>query len=309
MRHGIRKIGTGIEITKSAVNGVTVGMGPEGVRLLKRKRVPLPDDVLRFSYRNGNILKKDLFIQAVREAIDGEKSRDITIGMGLPNEIVKMSIQEFQELPQEKSEIERMIIWAMERSFHFPEKTTKVSWHPLGTRENGVKKMFVTACDFAVIREYEEVLKENRIFAQVICPSGIAQYNFYAEKVPVEGVVAFLGLFETCFGFFVFIDGELSFYQGIRKGLSNRRYLDDIDMCFDFYTGKNPDQEVERLYIGGLIDPREKTRELFASFGNMEVTVMDEFSLIGKERALGMNKREDLAAYAPSIGAARMVIK
>lgn len=309
MRHGIRKIGKGIEITKSFVNAVTVGLSPEGLRLLKRKRVPLSDDVIRFSYRNENILKKELFIQAVREALDGEKECEVTIGVGLPNEIIKMSLQEFQELPKEASEIERMVAWTIERTFYFPAKSTKVSWHSVGKRKNGAEKMFVTACDFSVIREYEQVLKENHIYPKMMSPSGIAQFNFYCEKIPDQGVVAYLGLFETCFGFYVFNDGELSFYQGIRKGFSSRNYLDDIDMCFDFYMGKNPDQDVERLYIGGLVENREEMREVFTAFGNMEVTVLDEFSLIGKERALGMSRREELAGYAAAIGAARSVIK
>lgn len=290
------------------MTAVRIGFSPEGWRLFQCKSIELPDDVIRFSYRNQNIIKKDLFIDAVKQALEIEDGREILTGVGLPNEIIKMSIQEFPELPKARPEIERMVAWTIERSLHFPAHSTKVSYHPVGWK-NGVERMLVTAGISSVIREYELVLRENHICPEVIRPVGITQFNFYAEKIPDQGVVAYLGLFENYFTFFVFIEGQLSFYQGIKKGHSSKHYLDDIDMCFEFYANQNPDQEIERLYIGGCQENREKMQDVFASFGNMDVTVLDEFSLIGKEKAVGMDKREALAYYAAAIGAAQSLLK
>ncbi len=149
-----------------------------------------------------------------------------------------------------------------------------------------------------------------KVDSEIIRPSGITQFNFYSEQIPDKGVVAYLGLFENYFSFFVFKDAKLSFYQGIKKGFASEHYLDDIDMCFEFYINENPDDEIERLYIGGYVGNRKDIQDIFIAFGNMDVNILDEALIVRKGKDLILSGIEgELAVFASAIGAAQGLVQ
>ena len=307
MKRGFKKVYTGIDIGQTMITFAQVRWEGDGWHLISLGKKELPEDVLRFSYKNNNILQKDRLADTLREVLGLDHNRGLSVGVALPNEIVKVAIQSFTELPESEADIERMVSWTIEKNLHFQAKSTKVSYSRIGWK-NGVERMLVCAGTFSVIREYELLMKAVNIRPRIIHSQGIAQFNFYSGKLPDRGVVAYLGLFERFFTLFVFIEGKLAFYQGIRKGFSDKHYLDDIDMCFEFYLNENPDNEIERLFIGGCVENRKSMQGVFSALGNMDVRVMNELSAIGVGNRSGIGEIDDLALYAPAIGAAQSLL-
>lgn len=307
MRRGIKKTYTGLEITKTRVQSVRVGYGSSGWSLLRAKSINFPEEVIKFSYRNKNIVNRDLFLDVVKEALSFGGKEISTVGVALPNEIVKISIQEFGELPDLESEIERMVSWTIEKKLNYPTGSTRSSFHRIGWSD-GLEKLLVTTGTIGVIREYELILKELGLNSDIVKPSGISQFNFYAPKIPDKGLVAFLGLFENFFTFYVFKKGRLVFYQGTKKGFGSEHYFDEIDMCFEYYSSVNPDDEIEKLYIGGYSGERETADSLFGPFGNMDIAVLDESLIVGKGKNLELSAEESMASFVPAIGAAQSLL-
>ena len=307
MKRGFKKVYTGIDIGRTMITSAQVEWGGDGWHLISLGKKELPEEVLHFSYKNSNILQKDALAGTLCDVLSMNRNRGMTVGVALPNEIVKVAIQSFAELPETEADIERMISWTIEKNLHFQAKSTKVSYYRIGWK-NGVERMLVCAGTFSVIREYELLMKAVNIHPRIIHPQGIAQFNFYSNQLPDRGVVAYLGLFERFFAVFVFIEGKLAFYQGIRKGFSDKHYLDDIDMCFEFYLNENPDNEIERLFIGGCLENRKNMQGVFSGLGNMDVRVMNELSTIGIGNRSGLGGNDDLALYAPAIGAAQSLL-
>ena len=307
MKRGFKKVYTGIDIGRTMITSAQVGWGGDGWYLISLGKKDLPEEVIRFSYKNDNILQKDALADALGELLHMDENPGLTVGVALPNEIVKVAIQSFAELPQSGADIERMVAWTIEKNLHFQAQSTKVSYDRIGWK-NGVERMLVCAGTFSVIREYELLMKAINIRPRIINPQGIAQFNFYSNQLPDKGVVAYLGLFEGFFTLFVFIEGNLAFYQGIRKGFSDTHYLDDIDMCFEFYLNENPDNEIQRLFIGGCLENKKDMQGAFSALGNMDVRVMNELASIRRGSAIGSGKMDDLAVYASAIGAAQSLL-
>jgi len=305
MRRGFKKTYTGLEITRTCVNTVKVGYGSAGWNLIRTKSIKFPEEIIKFSYRNNNIIKPDLLSEIVRDAVDFHGRDKMAVGLALPNEIIKVSIQEFGELPELESEIERMVSWTIERTFHFPANTTRSSYHRIGWSE-GFEKLLVSAGSIDVIREYESILKKSGLNPEVVKPSGVSQFNFYSQKLSDKGVISFIGLFEKFFTFYVFKNSKLIFYQGIKKGAGSEHYLDEMSMCFEYYQSQNPDDEIEKLYIGGYTGQREDAESIFSAFGYMDIIVIDETRIIGKGKDLDFSGKDgEITPFASAIGAAQ----
>ena len=117
---------------------------------------------------------------------------------------MKILIQKFEELPNSRAETRKMIEWWARKSLRFPVEHAKISYNVIGKDPSGATSLLITVAIRDVIKEYELYLKELKIDAEIISPAGICQFNFYREKLSPTGTIAYLGLFENFFSFFIF---------------------------------------------------------------------------------------------------------
>ena len=218
MLRRFQRILTGMEITSEGVKLVRVMREKRGWKLLGCISVPFPDDTLKLSYKNQNVNDPQAFTRVIREVVRKAEIRGGRVGLSIPSEVVKVSIQQYAELPRSVEEIERMIAWWSRKSLPFPVEGSQISYHPLNQHGRGEKRLLVAIGFKEVIREYEMDLREVRIYPEVIRPSCLNQFNFYQERIPPSGVVGFLGLLENFFTLFVFNGADLVFYHGVRRG-------------------------------------------------------------------------------------------
>lgn len=300
------RIQTGIEISEAGITIAQVEKEKSGWRLLYGGTVPFPEEVINLSYKEKNIVSEALFRETIRKAFAEIRERISCIGVSIPNEIVKISIQKFEELPRSKSEIERMIAWEMEKTLHFPLESTKISYHMIDSQGEKDRHLLVTAGILDVINDYENNLINAKLLPIVIRPAGINQYNFFRTMLPEKGVIAFLGLYEKFFTFFVFENGELVFYHGVKKGFSDLHFFQDVDMTMKHYFNISPDREIEKLYIGSQVAFHQELKDVFQTLSNMDVSIIEESRLIKTD----MNPddpemRTRLSSFSSAIGAAQ----
>jgi len=308
-KHPFQKVLTGIEVSGSGVSVAQVVREKTGWQLVSGKHVPFPGEVLTLSYQKENIIDPDLFADTVRKAVAGCSRRISRIGLSLPNEIVKVSINTFDELPQSAKEVERMLAWSMEKSLRFAGAGTKVAYHDIGGGRNHEKVLLVSAVYREVVREYEKKLKSMHLQPAVIQPSGINQLNFYLPKLPQHGTNAFLGLYEDYFTFFVFEDARLSFYHGVKKGFSDLHFFQDVDMTMQHYMSVSPEKEIEAVFVGSQVAFHRELEEVFRNLTDMEIEIIDETSLLetGVDRN-DQQRRAWLSSIGSAIGAAQSLV-
>ncbi|RLB38303.1 MAG: hypothetical protein DRH12_13100 [Deltaproteobacteria bacterium] len=305
-----QRILTGMEITPESVKLVRVLREKRGWKLLGCISVPFPDETLKLSYKNQNVNDPQAFNRAIREVIRRAEMKGGPVGLSIPSEVVKVSIQHYAELPGSREETERMIGWWSRKSLPFPVEGSRISYHVLGENSRGEKKLLVAIGFKEVIREYEMDLREVKIHPEVIRPSCLNQFNFFQERIPPSGVIGFLGLLENFFTFFVFEDGNLVFYHGVRRGFSDIHFFQDVEMTMELYQNENPDKELERLFFATQAGFGKDLRKGLESVGEMEVLELNAADIINASEIEGSGDgRLDLGRYASAIGAAQSLIE
>jgi Tfp pilus assembly PilM family ATPase len=300
------RILTGIEIDSASVKIAQVKRGKKGWTLIRCGTVPFPEDTIRLSYKTDNINEPQLFLDTIRKAVEMVGGKAFRVGLSVPNELVKVSIQKYADLPKTRTEIEKMIAWWAKRSMAFPVERAKISYHMISERTSSEKMLLITIAFRDVIREYELYLKESRIDPEVIRPAGINHFNVYKERILPTGTVAFCGLFDHFFTFSVFEDGDIIFYHGVKRGFTDPHFFQDMDMTYQLFLNENPDRDIERVYLGSQAGYMRELMEGFRDLRDAEVSVIDESEIISIDDELSeVGDDVELSSYISAIGAAQ----
>ena len=338
----IKRILTGLHIDRESIKMAQITKENTSWRLLRCQSVSLPDMTLKLSYKAKNIIDVQRFADTVnnvlttadenvccfgeqpelynkfKKLIDSgyvssiyKKVMNMTggkffhIGLSVPNEIVKIAIQEYEDLPKSKQNIDKMIAWKTEKSLLLPAKKTVISHDFIGSGLQGKKRLIATVGMKKAIYDIEKNLIKLKVNPKVIRPAGINQLNFYIQHLPSKGTIAFMGLFEYFFTFFVFENAHLAFYQGVKKGFSDLHFFQDVDIIMSHYQRENTPKKIDKLYIASHVGYHKELKEVFQNISAVDVAVMDERNFIKTEPN---SSPEDLSDYVAAIGAAQSLV-
>lgn len=311
-KFGSPKILTGLDITRTSVKVAQIEKLKKGWKLLRCGSVPIPENTIRLSYKSKNIINIELFHQTIRESMELLAGEVSIAGLSIPNEIVKSSIHKYGELPKSKAEIGKMVEWGVGKLLPFHVKNMKISYHIIGKNQAGESALFVTIGIQDVINEYELSLKELKIDAKIIRPSGVSQLNFYINNInkPAQtACVAYIGLFDNFFTLFVFEDAQLIYYCGVKKGFSDIHFSQNIDMAMLHYLDKNPDKQIEKFFIGSQVGHHQELEDVLRSIIDENIHIEDEKQII--EKAISHSEvkgLKNLLPYTSAIGAAQSLV-
>ncbi|MBC2693962.1 MAG: pilus assembly protein PilM [Desulfobacteraceae bacterium] len=300
------KILTGLDITRTSVKVAQIEKLKKGWRLLRCGSIPIPENTIKLSYKSKNIINIELFHQTIRKSMELLAGGVSIAGLSIPNEIVKSSIHKYKELPKSKAEIEKMVEWGVEKLLPLPIENMKISYHIIGENQAGESVLFVTIGIQDVINEYELSLKELKIDAKIIRPSCISQLNFYINELPPTACIAYIGLFDNFFTLFVFEDAQLIYYCGVKKGVSDIHFFQNIDMAMLHYLDKNPDKQIEKIFIGSQVGHHQELEDVLKSIINENIHIENEKQIIKEAISHSEGKGlKNLLSYTSAIGAAQ----
>lgn len=300
----------GMEITASAIRMAQVEKSGRTWRLVKSASIPLPEGTIKSSFKSPNIGDAKLFLEALQRLLAEFDGASRTIGLSLPNEIVRILIRSYPKLPDSRSEIEKLISWNLEKSFHFPIENTKVSYQFSGEDASGVSHLLVTLAMKDVIRQYEDLLAEVNVDTRVVRPAGINLFNFFAPGLPRQGTHAFIGLFDSYFNFLVFENARLTFFHGVKRGFSDLQFFQDVDLTIQHYLESSPGKRIEHLSIGSQVGYHAELQDVLSNLIDIELDILREDALI--DSAFDMTnplERLKLSTFASAIGAAQSLAK
>lgn len=306
LKNSLRKKITGIEICESSVNTAQIIMEKDKWRLLRYKSVPFPEKTIKISYKKKNIIDSNKFIETVKKSLDSMGGKVSYVGLSVPNKIVKISILKFEDLPKTEEEVIKMIAWQIKNTLRFPEENEKISYSSLEQDQNGKQKLFITMGNQDVLKQYELKLRKMTIKAKVVRPAGVNQFNFFRNKLPPKGTVAYAGISEHYFIFFVFENGVLQFCRGVKKGFADPSFFTEADRTQQHYLNLNPDKEIDKIYIGSQVASHRELQKEFTKLAGGQVSVIDEGQLISTDFNLEKPEgKEKLSSFVSAIGAAQ----
>jgi hypothetical protein len=301
---------TGMEIASNAIRVALVEKSGRAMQLVKSASIPLPEGTVKPSFKSLNIIESELFADAIRRLLAEFDSAPRTIGLSLPSEIVRILLREYPKLPDTRMEIEKLISWSLEKSFHFPIENTKVSYQVTDNDASGATHLLVTLAMRDVIRQYEDLLARLNLDTRIVRPAGINLYNFFASGLPPQGNHAFMGLFDNYFSFLVFENEKLTFFHGVKRGFSDLQFFQDVDLTMQHYLESNPGKRIERLCVGSQVGYHGELKEVLSNLIDIKLDILEEDELIDSDFDMTQPmERLKLSSFASAIGAAQSLAK
>lgn len=303
--HRFQKPLTGIDIEGSSVKIVQIQKDKKWWRLVAAHTVPFPKETLKLSLKTKNINDPQAFMETIAHALGNFEKRVHRVGLSIPNEIIKIAIKRYATLPKSREDAERMIAWMAEKTLPFPAENKKISHHVLNEGVGAGGKVLVAIGSYDVIREYELNLRELKIEPEVIRPAGINQLNFYCDRIPRNGTMAFLGLFRGFFNLFVIVHGSVFFHHGVKRGFSDIHFFQDVDMTLNLFRNENPGYRIEKLYFASQVGFGKTLEQGLKTMGEMAIGRMREEEIILVDDGVAGLDAGGLSSYAAAIGAAQ----
>jgi hypothetical protein len=296
----------GMELTDRSIKVAQLEKKKKRWQLNRCSRVPLPEGTVRFNFNNRSIVAVDKFTEGLKKAMRVLEGRTSVLGLAIPNEIVKIILQQYKELPDNEADIEKVVAWQTGKSYRFPMKKIRIAYHIAGRNAEGEHQLMVAAGARRAIAEYEAILGGLSLQAPVICPSAVHLANFYMPKLPQAETFAFACFFHHYVSLMVFDRGHLAFIRGVKKKFNPVDCYRSVSMMLMHYGAENPGKESGRLYIDSQAGARRELERVFREMGELEVSLVDPEGLVsiaaGHPLAGAPSK---LSAFTAAIAAAQ----
>ena len=253
-------IGLGIEITAKALRlGLLTGKGG-ATSLSASKTAPLPPGMVNEAFASKNIKDYEGLAAIFRSSLkDSTTLPTRRAGLSLPDGIFRVQTLEFDELPANIRDRDRLIRWRLEKGTAFDTANTLLRYQVLPSQDRGCS---VIACVVKqeVISHYEDLLMGLSIEPWAVAPSSFNALNFYAPYIAAKNIpgYALAWVTEGSYTTIIIERGGPRFYRykEIKAGAPEDvtgRLIRELDDSIHFYLHMDRQQlsEVGHLYLSG----------------------------------------------------------
>jgi hypothetical protein len=130
-----------------------------------------------------NIVNSAAVKAAVANVCDRLRVHDEDVAMILPDTVIRVFVQHFEEFPRSAAEAEPMLRWKLKKSVPFEADETLISYMRQAPRESGVDVVTALA-RLRIIREYESLVEGLSLYPGVIQSSSLAAISLLDDERP-----------------------------------------------------------------------------------------------------------------------------
>jgi len=143
----------------------------------------LPAGALIPSAVETNIVNSAAAKAAVANVCDRLRARDEDVAMILPDTVIRVFVQHFEEFPRSAAEAEPMLRWKLKKSVPFEADETVISYMRQAPREAGLDVVTALA-RLRIIREYESLVEGISLYPGVVLSSSLAAISLLDGEKP-----------------------------------------------------------------------------------------------------------------------------
>ncbi len=141
----------------------------------------LPGGALVPSAVEANIVNGAAVKAAVANVCDRLRARDEDVAMILPDTVIRVFVQHFEEFPRSAAEAVPMLRWKLKKSVPFEADETLISYMRQAPREAGVDVVTALA-RLRIIREYESLAEGLGLQPGVVLSSSLAAISLLEDE-------------------------------------------------------------------------------------------------------------------------------
>ena len=143
----------------------------------------LPPGALVPSAVEANIVNGAAVKDAVADVCGRLRSRDEDVAMILPDTVIRVFVQHFEEFPRSAEEAVPILRWKLKKSVPFEADETLISYMRQAPREAGVDVVIALA-RLRIIREYESLAEDIGLRPGVVLSSSLAAISLIEDEKP-----------------------------------------------------------------------------------------------------------------------------
>jgi type IV pilus assembly protein PilM len=132
----------------------------------------LPAGAIVPSAVETNVVNTAAVRAAVSKACDRVRAKEEDVALILPDPVIRVFVQHFEEFPRSVEEAEPILRWKLKKSLPFEADETVISFMRQAPRENGVDVLTALA-RLRVIREYEALAESAELRPGVVLSSSL----------------------------------------------------------------------------------------------------------------------------------------
>ena len=141
----------------------------------------LPPGAIVPSAVETNLVSSAAVHSAVSKACDRVRTREEDIALILPDPVIRVFVQHFEEFPRSAAEAIPMLRWKLKKSIPFEADETIISYMRQPPREAGIDVVTALA-RLRIIREYESLVEGVSLYPGVVLSSSLAAISLLEEE-------------------------------------------------------------------------------------------------------------------------------
>lgn len=141
----------------------------------------LPAGAIVPSAVETNLVNSSAAHSAVAKACERVRSRDEDVALVLPDPVIRVFVQHFEEFPRSADEAIPMLRWKLKKSVPFEADETIISYMRQTPRESGVDVVTALA-RLRIIREYESLVEAAGLHPGVVLSSSLAAISLLDDE-------------------------------------------------------------------------------------------------------------------------------
>jgi type IV pilus assembly protein PilM len=141
----------------------------------------LPPGALVPSAVEANLVNPAAAFTAISKSCERVRTRDEDVALILPDPVIRVFVQHFEEFPRSEEEAIPMLRWKLKKSVPFEADETVISYMRQPPREAGVD--IVTAlARLRIVREYEALAEKAGLHPGVVLSSSLAAVSLLEDE-------------------------------------------------------------------------------------------------------------------------------
>jgi len=236
----------GLDVSEGGLHWVELDGRGGGAVISASAFEPVPAGTVEPGFAKENIKDRELFKKHLLKAIpEGKRGGDIALS--LPDQLVRIIIVDFDELPQIRKEAEKLILWRIKRQL--PISTEEAHIDYFITERGGDKTQVVAAvASKKVIREYEDSLREIGLRPVLVDIASLNNLSLFLDEI--EGSSIFVDISGGEAVGIALMDGrELTFFRSKDIQGDIERVRQEVISTLAYHKTRMPELDIKRLYL------------------------------------------------------------
>ncbi len=143
----------------------------------------LPPGALVPSAVEANVVNAAALKSAFSTVCSSLRARDESVALILPDPVIRVFVQHFDDFPRSKEEADPMLRWKLKKSVPFEVDETLISYMRQAPREAGVDVVTALA-RLRIVREYESLAEAEGLHPGVVLSSSLAAIALVEQHRP-----------------------------------------------------------------------------------------------------------------------------